>query len=558
MNFSRSHIGMLWVISIFTGMIAPVLWVHEEVYPLALTSVKTVSYIILFILTLSFYFISISKWHIVQLLSVIIIWSLIYIAILYVWGDIYATKINEPINSIEWWIVFIMVGILSLTYSGFSNKIDTKSEFNILSDTIIGIVGALTLLWLSTLIIAASIGTKSIHKGDSILAKIQWEGSVFFASWITMSSAYPDLGSLLFDRKNDRLSYIIHTESGSLIYPESLFLTWSRAKQRLLGDKKIITSESWTWVDGMLIARAKDTEIQEWVLKINTGRWIRFITKTSDVYYTWATGWIWSFATSEDGKTVAWTQETLSGTILIQDGKSMSIWYRSMHGIHISKNGKDITSIWVSDQWDRYILKNWIPVETMRSEAVTWTWKSNWVHNIYVIDNAWILSVIYNWVSIGQEFEEIRDIFLEKNGNGYAFFGRKKGEEAYCFITRFKWSLCGLKWYMNPWFGADWMTIIYAWFKDNRWSIFRNTSILIWDTWYSRKDIKYDYFFYDATNPKQYIFIEKHGNEQYMLRKNGKVIPIVWKDIGLDIGFWYNNTAILSARDILWWRVIEL
>jgi len=44
-------------------------------------------------------------------------------------------------------------------------------------------------------------------------------------------------------------------------------------------------------------------------------------------------------------------------------------------------------------------------------------------------------------------------------------------------------------------------------------------------------DISGDYVFFDITNPKQYLFVERQSSGEYQLRKNGKLVPGLWKDV---------------------------
>jgi hypothetical protein len=80
---------------------------------------------------------------------------------------------------------------------------------------------------------------------------------------------------------------------------------------------------------------------------------------------------------------------------------------------------------------------------------------------------------------------------------------------------------------------------------------------VIRDTGYASNDITGDYVFFDITNPKQYIFLEKGEDTTYKIRKNGKLLPQVWKDVGLDVTFGYDNIAIMSVQDDTGWHVIE-
>lgn len=102
---------------------------------------------------------------------------------------------------------------------------------------------------------------------------------------------------------------------------------------------------------------------------------------------------------------------------------------------------------------------------------------------------------------------------------------------------------------MNPRLSADDSTVLYAGLKDGLWSIYRNTDTVIKDTGYHGTNIINDFVFFDTTNPKQYLFIEKTSDGNYLYRKNGKIMPGTWSDVSLDVWFGYDNKVITAAKD---------
>jgi len=112
---------------------------------------------------------------------------------------------------------------------------------------------------------------------------------------------------------------------------------------------------------------------------------------------------------------------------------------------------------------------------------------------------------------------------------------------------------------MNPWLWADGVSVIYSAMKNNTWSIYRNTDILIRDSGYSTKtSVTNDYFFFDTTNPKHSLYIEKEWDNRYILRKEWKIIPWIWDDVGLDVSFGYDGKIIMSAKKQDGWHIIEI
>lgn len=62
MTLSRTHLAMLAVVSLFTGIIAPVVHDTMSTYPFPLTSMQVLSYVILTTLGLIFLMVSMNRW----------------------------------------------------------------------------------------------------------------------------------------------------------------------------------------------------------------------------------------------------------------------------------------------------------------------------------------------------------------------------------------------------------------------------------------------------------------------------------------------------------------
>ena len=136
----------------------------------------------------------------------------------------------------------------------------------------------------------------------------------------------------------------------------------------------------------------------------------------------------------------------------------------------------------------------------------------NGIDTFYVVQNTddKSYSVVMNGIIMDRKLDEIREVFLEKNSSGFAYFGRPQGERQYCFFMRYKGNLCGLSGYMNPQFEGDGMGVIFAGLKDGKWAIYRNTSEFIKNLNYTEtKNISGDFFFFDITTPRYFLIVEK-------------------------------------------------
>jgi hypothetical protein len=107
-------------------------------------------------------------------------------------------------------------------------------------------------------------------------------------------------------------------------------------------------------------------------------------------------------------------------------------------------------------------MKNGIQVHTVYTGFMSGSYRSNGTHWIYTFDGEKSLQVVYDDTLLDNHFDEVREVFLSKDGGSYGFFGRPLGEKKYCLFTRYSGNLCGLDGYMNPVLSADGTSIIYA------------------------------------------------------------------------------------------------
>lgn len=101
MQFSRSHAGMLAVVSIFTGMIAPVVASIDRVYPFPLTDMQLGAYIVLALLIISFYLVSTQRWRIFRIVSVMLLVMMTYLLVMSVTGRVHDT-LGNTISNLSW------------------------------------------------------------------------------------------------------------------------------------------------------------------------------------------------------------------------------------------------------------------------------------------------------------------------------------------------------------------------------------------------------------------------------------------------------------------------
>ncbi len=111
---------------------------------------------------------------------------------------------------------------------------------------------------------------------------------------------------------------------------------------------------------------------------------------------------------------------------------------------------------------------------------------------------------------------------------------------------------------MNPVLEADNAGVIFVGLRNNKWSIYRNINELVKNSGYAvRPDISNDYFLFDSTNPRRYVFIEKLANG-YHINKMGKVLTDSWIDIDPNsLQFGDDNVMYILVQDTEGWKILE-
>lgn len=552
---------MVAVVTLFTGMIAPVLANLDRSYAFPLTDIQGWAYLVLALLVICFYLVSIQRWRIFQIMSVLLMMLLAYLFFMSVTHQV-STVTGEYIESLSWGWIFLWVGSIFLVYAMFPWLYpDTEEKITVFIDHVLGIIGSFTLLCLTWLVIYVSYFAVNSSKNTTILASYFASWELTSLSWITLSPHYESIHNLVFERKNDTLRFITSSGEKMILFPT--MKDYERIPYRIVSlDQKtgIIEASGSIQIDGVtqsgraIIPQnldhaiiAKDSEgiilyDQLWEKKVFPGTFDQSSL----------------FQKAENTNTLVWSERTGSGYKVMKNGEQIGTEIQSVHVINISHNGHDTMALVTSLSGQKEIIKNGVRADIPVHQLIQETYISNWSHSLYATETDSIKRMVYDGAVLKNQFEEIREVFLERNGSSYAFFARPLGEKKYCLFTRYRGNICGLDGYMNPRLGADGGSVLYAWLKNGIWSIYRNTDTIVADTKYHGTDIQNDYVFFDITNPKQYLFIEKQTDGKYLYRKNGKIIPGAWDDVGLDVWFGYDNKIITSAKDAAGWRVIEM
>lgn len=556
MTLSRMHIGMLGVVSIFTGMISPVLTSNNSGLPFPLTDAQIYAYIVLLILSVICLLLAVRSWSWIRVFGIILVSILVYLFILASSGDI-RTNSGLMTSWLSWWWVFLFIWWALMLWSMVERGISDESPS--LGDHWLGWLWALTVLALTGLIISISYIPSADRSNKShIIENILGKNMVETSSGVTKSIPYPSIEKMIFDRKKDALSFFTSSGTKMISLPSGRMYERLPYTETTIGNNTYTITAEWYVSDqsGVLLGRAILPQLWEGSILMYSGSSLISLNTKGIKSYSGEYATIEDITTTREWDHIIWKSKTGSGYTLYKDGRDISEEFYSISDISPTSDGQSIMVLIGEIDGTRYIVKNGTRIQKITNEYIPWSIRMNGTDYIYAIDNQWVIELIHNGSVIDRKFDEIREIFLDRDGGGYVYFGRPLGEQTYCLYTRYRGNLCGLSGYMNPRQSPD-SSVIYAALRDGAWGIYRNASPIIRNTGYpSREDISGDYVFFDITNPSYYLFI-RSGKDGYNLYKKWAWIEGIYKDVWLDATFGYDNKVIMSVQDDAGWRVIE-
>ena len=557
MTLSRVHLGILGVVSIFTGIISPVVSNNIASYPFPLTELQFSSYLILISLALICILITVRSWLLARALFLFVLGIIGYLFIV-TWNGEVRTTSGILATSLSWGWIFLLIGSGLLMGSIFWK--DISEDTPTLSDYLIWWLGALAILTLTGAIISISYISKTDkYNNNKILDSVFGSGSIDTHFGVSQTIGYIGIHQLVFDRKNDSLRFFISSGTSMLSIPNWRVFERLPYTTTTIDDILYTVSAEWlvTTENGVLIGKAILPQHIDWSIVLYSGNTLMNIGPGGIQSYSGKYTTVEDIVTSKIWNHTFWKSKTGTGYTLYKDGTAQWQQQNDISNISISSDGSSIMAL--IREWDGslYIMKNGTKIEQIGTGYIQKTLRMNGTERIYAVERNNVIELIYNGVFIDRKFDEIREIFLDRDGGGFAYFGRPLGEQNYCFFTRYRGNLCGLTGYMNPRQTLDGLNIIYAWLKDGAWGIYRNIYPIIRNTGYpNRDDISRDYVFFDITNPSYYVFI-RWNKDNYQLFKKWQWVEWTWKDVWLDVTFWYNNKIIMSVQDDKWWHIIE-
>ena len=559
MNFSRMHMGLLGVVSLFTGMIAPVVQNTSTALPFPLTDLQIPAYIILILLAIICILLTVRYWLWVRFFGLLIIMIIGYLFVISWNGDVHSLT-GSSLWSISWGWLFICIGLWLIIGCMFPNEEENKNIHASISDHMIWWLSAITILALTGLIISISyISRQEYSNNKNILKTIFWSWWIESHSEVVMSNPYQSINNLTFDRKYDSINFYTSSWSKMISIPDGTSYDRLPYGKIIIWDiwytisaDGSITSSKWTYIGKAILPQ----KIEKVVLAQSGS--VTFILSNKWIHnYSWYHTDISDIISTNWWEHIIWKEKSGSWDSIYKDGILSSIDKNSISNISVSTDWVNI--MYLSKEIDglSYIIKNWNKIEKIEKWYIEGSLKMNGNNSIYTIEHDGNIEIIYNGKLLDRKFDEVREIFIVKDSDGFVYFGRPLWEKTYCLYTSYRGNLCWLTGYMNPRISPDGTSVIYAGLKDDVWWIYRNATPIIRNTWYpNREDISQDYVFFDITNPSYYLFI-RHMDTWYTLYTKWKWISRIWKDVWLDATFGYDNKIIMSAQDEKWWRILE-
>lgn len=474
---------------------------------------------------------------------------------------------GEILQSLSWWWIFLSIGLFFLFLTFVKDEKDFwDSEYGKLShfyEKIIGITGTIMLVLLTIFVIF--IAEKNASKSVKM-----WTIGNIFSSWAVYlsggqitSPAFMEIKNFSLNRSKNFLSFLTIDNNGKMMaYPSE---TEIKNPENLAFVHRFDDRDLFVQKDGSVIESGK------WIGHTNmVGEISDFIVFRSEdgTLHLVSDFWTQTFRSETDNpelftynsktKDLYWRERIGGNHRIFKNGKAISEPYPNILRYAISDDG-NLLMITENADYSKFVIKNNTAIHQIRDEYIQGTLRMNNSDVMYVIkntdDNSF--SVVLNGVILDRKLDEIREIFIEQNTSGFAYFGRPQWEAKYCLFTRYRGNLCSIESYMNPELEGDNSAIAFAALREWRWSIYRNTREIIRNSGYkNRNDISFDYFFFDRTNLRHYVFIEKLPNG-YVINKMWKIIDGVWEDIDVEnIHFGYEK-MFAPVKDASGWKILE-
>lgn len=355
----------------------------------------------------------------------------------------------------------MLIGLIFLIIAFLNEDDNIRHEGAIFGEyhKIIGITGFFTFLILSLFVIfIAEKNAKKIPETSNI-KKIFSENSRKIDSGVVTSQTFDIISDFSFDRKKNILSFIGTASGATVAYPSETKI--SRPDDLLMvkhfGERMFFIQKTGEVIEnGKWIGHTTMTEFQKnFLVFVNADNHIEVVTDAGSVLYGVYGDEPDSFTYIPSTGDLYWRVRVDGQHIIYKNSRPVTEFFPNILRYAVSTDG-NITMIVEDASFTKMVVKNNTVVHTMYPSYVQGTLRMNTSDVIYAIQNDdGSFSIVLNGMILERKLEEIREVFIEQNASGFAYFGRPQGESRYCLFTRYRGNLCGLESYMNPSLEAD-------------------------------------------------------------------------------------------------------
>ena len=213
MHISRVHIAILGIISVLTGIVAPIVQVDWVYLPLPVTNLRITTLFLLICMMGAFLAAVFQRWKFFNTFALLMTLCIIMTALFTLSGTLGNYRgIGESVTFSWGWIFFL--GWITLFFlQQFLESHDETISFGFMWG-----VGSLFLLTIISIILYISLLNEKNH-GDTPLLKDFFSTGTRILSWgIALSPSFLEIRSLSYDRINDVLAFHARDEGGEKIF----------------------------------------------------------------------------------------------------------------------------------------------------------------------------------------------------------------------------------------------------------------------------------------------------------------------------------------------------
>lgn len=569
MQISRTHISILALVSIITGIVAPIAQIDGKYLPLPVTNLRIISIFLLLCVMVAFLSAIFQRWKFFRMMSILMTLLILLVWIFIMTGTIWNYRGVGDSVTFSWGWIFFIGWIILFFLQQFFEKDDEAVSYWFL-----GSVGSLFLLIIISIIVYVSLLNEKQNRNVPILKSFFGTGTRILSWGIALSPPFLAIPSLFYDRINNTLAFQsreIESEKIFIGKGSGISLTLSGINDVIFtnygGDIYYLISSLYEWMS----VYHENTLLLSWPLIVpiwdRSGKMLSWISYIGD-------GWIWenmSWRTryvnhmgnddphiiTNNGEVVTLAFRSGAEWNIDVMGEKMVMPFSAISTIRVWNNLRD--SVALIKNGEKYsIVQNNEIFYPVHSSFLPSTFQTNGNDFIFQTQKYNYLQVNWNGETLSWLYEEIGPVLISETASTYAFFGRPIDRSDWCLIVKKKNPVCWFEWFMDPILSADGWTILFAWKKDGTWSIYRNQEVIIKNTNYVPRYQSRDHFSIDPTTPSNYMFsMYDADTDTFTINHSGKNLAQAWRGIGEKVWFTYDNHMITTVQYDTSWHIAE-